>query len=115
MPREIVRIPFNPEWVKRFNNVKQELSVIFRDLAVDIQHFGSTAIVGMSAKPIIDVMVIVSDILKVDSLNLEMQRAGYVAKGENGMPGRRYFQMFHSDGVNHIQHIHCYEKKSGSY
>lgn len=72
MQREMILLPYDPEWVKRFKNVKQELSVIFGNLAIDIQHFGSTAIVGMSAKSIIDVMVIVSNILKVDSLNLEL-------------------------------------------
>jgi len=28
------------------------------------------------------------------------------------MSGRRYFQKFHSDGINHTQHIHCYEKNN---
>lgn len=35
-----------------------------------------------------------------------------MVKGENGMPGRKYFQKFHSDGINHTQHIYCYEKNN---
>lgn len=110
MPREMVLLPYDPQWADTFKQIKADLLVIFGDLAIDIQHFGSTSIAGMDAKPIIDVMVIVSDIAKVDDLNPRMERAGYRPKGENGMPGRRYFQKFHSDGVNHTQHIHCYEK-----
>lgn len=112
MPREMILLPYDTEWINRFKNIKKELSAIFGDLAADIQHFGSTAVIGMSAKPIIDVMVIVTDIQKVDNLNSEMQRAGYVSKGENGISGRRYFQKFHIDAVNHTQHIHCYEKNN---
>ena len=110
MPREMILCPYDPQWPERFEQIKEELLMIFGDLALDIQHFGSTAIVGMDAKPIIDVMVIVSDIAKVDDVNPQMEQAGYRPKGENGMPGRRYFQKFHSDGVNHTRHIHCYER-----
>lgn len=108
--REMNIVVFDENWAAEFEKIKGKLSLIFGDLAESINHFGSTSIKGMSAKPIIDVMVIVSDIQKVDELNEKMQEAGYVAKGENGIAGRRYFQMYAGDGVNHTQHIHCYEK-----
>lgn len=110
MPREMIIVPYDKSWKNQFENIKMILSKIFSDLAIDIQHFGSTSIIGMSAKPIIDVMVIVSDINRVDTLNGKMREAGYIPKGENGVPGRRYFQMLATDGINHTQHIHCYEK-----
>ena len=110
MPREMILLPYDPMWPEKFERIRANLLMIFGDLAIDIQHFGSTSIAGMDAKPIIDVMVIVRAIAKVDELNPQMERAGYRPKGENGMPGRRYFQKLHSDGVNHTQHIHCYEK-----
>jgi GrpB-like predicted nucleotidyltransferase (UPF0157 family) len=103
-------ISYDINWVNQFEKIKLELTKIFGDLSTDIQHFGSTAIIGMCAKPIIDVMVIVNDITKVDILNEKMKQAGYIPKGENGISGRRYFQMFDNDGINHTQHIHCYEK-----
>ncbi len=112
MKREMKIVPYDENWINKFNEIKKKLVLIFGDLAKDIQHFGSTSIKGMSAKPIIDVMVIVSNITKVDLLNERMKEAGYVPKGENGVDGRRYFQMFSDDGINHTQHIHCYEKKN---
>lgn len=110
MPKEMIVVPYNSDWINQYERAKTQLSKIFGDLASEIQHFGSTSIVGMSAKPIIDIMIIVYDISKVDSLNDKMKQSNYVHKGENGIEGRRYFQKFGLDGINHIEHIHCYEK-----
>ena len=112
MQREMILVPYDSKWANQFEQIKNRLSVVFGELALDIQHFGSTSIIGMSAKPIIDVMVIVKDITQVDGLNNKMREFGYIAKGENGVTGRRYYQMFALDGINHTQHIHCYEKEN---
>ena len=114
MAREIKVLPYNENWVEDYKQIKRLLLDIFGDLVIDIQHFGSTSIKGMSAKPIIDVMIIVNNIQKVDELNYRMIEVGYKPRGENGMPGRRYFQYFHEDGVNHTQHIHVYEKNNSA-
>lgn len=109
MKREMTIVPYNSEWNKQYKEIQALLSEIFKDIVVDMQHFGSTAIEGMPAKPIIDVMAIVKDISKVDEYNAKMMEAGYVPRGENGITGRRYFQKFAPDGINHMEHIHCYE------
>lgn len=110
MQREMILVPYDSNWANQFERIKETLSVVFGELALDIQHFGSTSIIGMNAKPIIDVMVIVQDITQVDVLNNKMRELGYIDKGEIGMAGRRYYQMLALDGINHTQHIHCYEK-----
>ena len=115
MAREIIVLPYNKKWEEDFQLIKNLLLNIFKDLIIDIQHFGSTSIVGMSSKPIIDVMILVNDIQKVDDLNPKMKKAGYTPKGENGMPGRRYFQHFHEDEENHTQHVHVYEKNNSAF
>ena len=112
MQREMIIVPYDKTWKEKFESAKQNLFNIFGNLVIDIEHFGSTSIVGMSAKPIIDIMVFVSDINEVDNYNDRMKSLGYVPKGENGMKGRRYFQKFDDDGVNHVEHIHCYEKNN---
>ena len=112
MKREMIVIPYNCDWNKQYEEIRLLLSRIFESIAVDIQHFGSTAVEGMYAKPIIDVMVIVKDILRVDEYNAKMIDAGYVPKGENGITGRRYFQKLACDGINHTEHIHCYERNN---
>lgn len=60
-------------------------------MAVSVHHIGSTSVPGLSAKPIIDILVEVTDINELDAYNLAMVSAGYISRGENGIPGRRYF------------------------
>lgn len=113
MPRDMRVIPYDGQWPIQFEVVKAALSAIFGDPAVDIQHVGFTSIVGMWAKPILDIIVLVTDITAVDGLVDRMEKAGYIFRGgERGMPGRRYFVKLADDGVNHTQHIHCYEKEN---
>ena len=110
MPREMVVVPYDDNWTSLYEVEKEILLKVFVNLVLDIQHFGSTSIGGMSAKPIIDVMVIVNEIESVDAYNDIMIASGYSIRGENGIPRRRYFVRFKEDGENHGAHIHIYEK-----
>jgi len=65
----------------------------------------------MSAKPIIDLLVEVSDINGVDHFNEKMFETGYTPKGENGITGRRYF--FKGSEDLHVSHVHCFQSGDG--
>lgn len=67
---------------------------------------GSTE-VGILAKPIIDILVEVEDITAVDGYNPDMAALGYTPKGENGIPGRRYFRK--GSDSRHTHHIHAFQ------
>lgn len=54
----------------------------------------------------IDIMPVVKDIERVDDFNTAMIDVGYKAKGENGLPGRRFFQ---KGGSERTHHIHFYD------
>lgn len=108
MPREMIVVPYDENWPALYEQERAVLAGVFGELIVDIQHFGSTAVRDLSAKPIIDVMVVVREIERVDAYNDEMIRQGYSPRGENGIPGRRYFVRLKEDGENHAAHIHIY-------
>ena len=108
MAREMRVVPYDEHWPAQFQEIRDELAGIFGSLAVAIHHIGSTAVPGMRAKPIIDVLIVVSSVDAVDALNGPMLAAGYLPRGENGIPGRRYFVKLAEDGENHLRHIHCY-------
>lgn len=112
MAREMRVVPYDGRWPEQFAGIRDELAGIFGPLAVGIHHIGSTAVPVMRAKPIIDVMAVVSDLQAVDALDGPMQAAGYVPRGENGISGRRYFVMLADDGENHTRHVHCYEPEN---
>ena len=48
---------YNPKWKEEFNKEKENLIYLFGNVAKKIEHIGSTAVVGISAKPIIDIAV----------------------------------------------------------
>lgn len=70
-----------------------------------ICHIGSTAIPGMSAKPIIDIMIKVHHINCVDRYNEAMAALGYQAMEENCIPQRRFFQ---KGGDERTHHVHVF-------
>ncbi|MEA3335409.1 MAG: GrpB family protein [Chloroflexota bacterium] len=84
-------VPHDPRWPLRFAEEAARLAQVFGQELVAIHHMGSTAIPGIVAKPIIDILPEVKEIEKVDLLNDEMIALGYVPKGELGIPGRCYF------------------------
>lgn len=111
MPREMVVVPYNDIWSELYEKEKNILLYILGNLIVDIQHFGSTSIKGLSAKPIIDIMIVVNDINQVDEYDHVMESYGYSVRGENGIEGRRYFVKLSPDNSgNHTHHLHIYQK-----
>lgn len=63
---------------------------------------------GIYAKPIVDMLAVVDDIGAVDRCNDDLARLGYTAKGEFGLPGRRYFFCNDITGVRTHQ-IHTFQ------
>jgi GrpB-like predicted nucleotidyltransferase (UPF0157 family) len=83
------------------------LRAVFGDEAVAVHHIGSTSVPGLSAKPIVDFLVEVRDIERVDAYDDALRALGYEARGEFGIPGRRYFPRV--VGETHTHHVHCFQ------
>jgi len=107
MVRRIEVVPHNPDWLHQFKAEADRLGAILGQEVVAIHHIGSTAIPDIQAKPIIDVLVEVRDIEKVDGFNAEMTRRGYRPHGEFGIPGRRFFIRGADEARTH--HIHVFQ------
>jgi GrpB-like predicted nucleotidyltransferase (UPF0157 family)/RimJ/RimL family protein N-acetyltransferase len=107
MSRKVALEAHNPEWICQFEVEAERLTAVFHPNLVAIHHIGSTAVPGIKAKPIIDILIIVKEIEQVDAVNSAMNRLGYIAKGENGIDGRRYFRK--GSDIHHTHHIHTYQ------
>jgi GrpB-like predicted nucleotidyltransferase (UPF0157 family) len=70
-----------------------------------IHHVGSTAVPGLAAKPIIDILIEVTGLEALDALHEDMKVIGYKPKGEFGIPGRRYYQ---KGGKQRTHQIHAF-------
>ncbi|GAA0418884.1 GrpB family protein [Agaribacter marinus] len=104
--RKIEVKPYDEYWNSMFENEAKKLHGIFGPEIIKIHHIGSTAVNGLKAKPIIDMMPVVKDIHRIDEYNSAMISIGYEPNGENGISGRRYFQ---KGGDNRTHHVHIYE------
>lgn len=97
---------FDENWSKMFQMEERILNTIFGNEIIKCEHFGSTSVKGLKAKPVIDMMCIVKDIERIDSFNQQMDSLGYDIAGEWGIPGRR---LFRKGGENRTHHIHFYQ------
>ncbi|RMG93342.1 MAG: GrpB family protein [Chloroflexi bacterium] len=105
--RMVVLVPHNPAWRIAYEAEAASITAVFRPILHAIHHIGSTAVASIMAKPIIDILVEVTDIGAVDEYNQAMTTLGYIAKGENGIPGRRYFRK--GSDTYHTHHIHIFQ------
>jgi len=95
-PDDAVRLhPYTPAWRWRFSLERIHLWLKLRGQVLDIQHVGSTAIPGMPAKPIIDIMVAVPDFERVQQCVPAIMRLGYECRGENEQLRQCYFVKGH--------------------
>src|SRR5699024_2517329 len=104
--RKVEVTPYNKDWPLMYREEAEKLCKIFGSEIIEIHHIGSTAVDGLIAKPVIDIMPVVRDVYQVDDFNTAMIDIGYEPKGENGLPGRRFFQ---KGGDERTHHIHFYE------
>ncbi|HEY4506147.1 MAG TPA: RluA family pseudouridine synthase [Candidatus Paceibacterota bacterium] len=97
--------PYDPIWPILFDQEAQRLRGILDGEVVSIEHFGSTSIHGMIAKPEIDILVIVKNLDRIDTHNEQMQKAGYEPKGDYTHIDERYFTR-DENGVRK-SNVHC--------
>jgi GrpB-like predicted nucleotidyltransferase (UPF0157 family) len=105
--RTVEVVPYDPAWPSEFDRVRAELAAVLGPSAAAIHHIGSTSVPGLSAKPVIDVLVETPDLSMIDRASPSLERLGYEARGEYGIPGRRYFSR--PPGSSLKVHVHCFE------
>jgi GrpB-like predicted nucleotidyltransferase (UPF0157 family) len=97
---------YNPEWVGQYEKAKNILQVVFGYKMLQIEHVGSTSIVGMMAKPVIDILIIVSNVSDIKFEMEKMCNLGYMGK-ENYLAKDSYFFCKEVDG-NRVENIHIF-------
>lgn len=103
--KNVVVLPYDPKWKNDFEEIKQEIVNAIGDLIVCIEHVGSTSVEGLSAKPIIDIDVVISDYSVFDSIVSRLSAIGYTHEGDLGIKDREVFK--YSDKP-HLRKHHLY-------
>ncbi len=85
-------VPHQYYWSKKFEEEKEKLQSIFGERALEIEHIGSTSIPGLSAKPIIDVAVMVEMSQDADSFTEPLAKAGYRFDSDSASTERHFYR-----------------------
>jgi GrpB-like predicted nucleotidyltransferase (UPF0157 family) len=108
LPKGIVKLEiYNTGWVSIFEEEKRLIEESISDFIIDIQHVGSTSIVGLVSKPIIDIAIGVDSLKEVNKYVEPLEKLGYEYKGEAGVSGRLFFSK--GDASSKTHHIHIVE------
>ena len=102
--RHIVVLPYDEHWPLDFEAIAGEVKEALGDIALSIEHVGSTSVAGLAAKPIVDIDVVVEG----DAINEAIRRleaAGYIYEGDLGIPQREAFAY---SGKEHLRTHHLY-------
>lgn len=107
MAQHIVVKEYNANYPLKFEEEKKLIIPILKENLVEIFHIGSTAVPGLKSKPIIDIMISVNSLEKVDKKQREFENIGYEYLGEFGIKGRRYLR---KGGDERTHQIHIFHK-----
>ena len=102
---KVTILPYDTGWQSDFEKIKNEIENAIGDLIIDIEHVGSTSVQGMSAKPCIDIDVIIKDYSIFDNVVNRLADIGYIHEGDLGIKDREAFK--YTDKP-HLQTHHLY-------
>ena len=107
MTAAVVIIDYDPQWPILYEEEKGRILEAVGHLIVAIEHVGSTAVPGLGAKPIIDIMVAVSDLADARQCIDPLQGIGYEYAPEldASMPQRRYFDKGPAEARIHLHMV----------
>ena len=101
----VVVVPYDNSWNEAFEKIKKEIETALGDLITGVEHVGSTSVAGLSAKPCIDIDVVIEDYSVFDDVVQKLADIGYIHEGDLGINGREAFK--YSDKP-HLQAHHLY-------
>lgn len=104
-------VPHDPNWKRAFDEEAYALKAALNPLEITLHHIGSTAIEGILAKPIIDLLGVVQNFISLDAATQAMTELGYNVMGEYGIESRRYFRKINEQGLR-THHLHVYQQGS---
>jgi GrpB-like predicted nucleotidyltransferase (UPF0157 family) len=101
----VIVLPYDSAWKSAFEEIKKEIECALEGLMLGIEHVGSTSVEGLSAKPCIDIDVIIRDYSVWDAVVERLKTIGYIHEGDLGIKDREAFKY---ENKPHLQTHHLY-------
>lgn len=96
-------VAYDPEWPRIFERIRSYVWPAVRDIAIGVEHVGSTSVPGLSAKPVIDACIVVQSSREVPACIERLAGIDYVHRGNLGVPEREAFRR-----PDHLPRHHLY-------
>lgn len=111
MMDEIALVPYDPRWPSLFDAEEARLrATLPSDLILDLQHFGSTAIPGLVAKPVIDILIAVPVLADARTAFVPaLEQLGYAFWADNPKTDRLFFVKGLPPAPQRTHHVHVAE------
>ena len=91
MRRRVLVVDHDPAWADTFEALRRDVWAAVCDVALSVEHVGSTAVPGLAAKPVIDMDVVVASRVSVPEAVARLGALGYAHQGNLGIEGREAF------------------------
>lgn len=101
-------VPYDSTWPLEFAAEADRIERGCAGLPLELEHIGSTAVPGLAAKPVIDILAGRPGNTSGDSYVAAFRQLGYEHKGAYGIPGRNYFRR----GSPRTHHVHLVSRSS---
>ena len=102
---KVVVLPYDTAWKSDFEKIKNEIESVVGDKIIAIEHVGSTSVEGLSAKPCIDIDVVIKDYSVFCDVVKGLESIGYIHEGDLGIKDREAFK--YTDKP-HLRQHHLY-------
>jgi len=109
-PFKVELVAHSPLWAGMAEAETRRLKDALGELLLTVHHIGSTAIPGIKAKPVVDLIPVVRRIEELDAREQTMRALGYKWFGEFGLPGRRYCYRKDPATEQRLFQLHCYQE-----
>jgi len=105
--RDLEIAPYREEWASLYEIEAERIRSACGGTVIAIEHIGSTAVPGLAAKPVLDIMPGLAKVENGHATVEPMAQLGYEYHGEHGMPGRLHYDRRHAGRC--IVHVHMFE------
>ena len=103
--KPIVIVPYDPQWPLLYAQEAAHILAATGGIVLALAHIGSTAVPGLGAKPIIDMLAAVPDLDAVDSCTAALQHLGYIDARIQVSDRRLFCKGPYNEGTHHLHFV----------
>ena len=95
-------VDYDSSWPRIFLHLKDRVWPAVSDVAIAVEHVGSTSVPGMAAKPVIDMDIVIASRTELPAVLLRLARLGYQHRGDLGIEDREAFLTPENQPAHHL-------------